>query len=206
MSTPLVVMIPVKRWDRAKSRLTTPGGDAIDRRVLAEAFARDAIAAALTCPHVSAVYVITDQPGFVPSGTTVLPDEGAGDLNAAITRAEVRVRTAHPDAPIAAMCADLPCLLPDDLEAAAIEASGSSAERVFTADAAGTGTTMLIALPGRSLDPHFGPGSAAHHTASGAAPLSAIAPTLRRDVDTTADLATAVALGVGPHTTAVLGH
>lgn len=206
MSIPLILLIPVKRWDRAKSRLAPSGGDVIDRRVLAEAFARDAVAAAIACPRVDAVYVVTDQPGFVPSGTAVLPDEGEGDLNLAITRAEARVRTAHPDSTVAAMCADLPCLRPDDLELAIDEAVGSATDRAFVADAAGTGTTLLIALPGQALGPLFGPGSATLHAGSGATPLSAAAPTLRRDVDTTTDLAAAVTLGVGPHTAAVLGR
>ena len=205
MSTPLVLLIPVKRWDRAKSRLSPAAGGAIDRRVLAEAFARDATTAAIACPRVGAVYVVTDQPGFVPAGAAVLPDEGAGDLNHAITQAEVRVRETHPGAAIAAMCADLPCLRAEDLSLAIDAALDSAGGRAFVADADGTGTTLLLAQPGHLLAPLFGPGSAARHAASGAAPITAGVPTLRRDVDTTADLAAAAALGVGPHTATVIG-
>jgi 2-phospho-L-lactate guanylyltransferase len=54
------------------------------------------------------------------------------------------------------------------------------------------------------LDPRFGPGSAAAHAASGARPLHGDWPTLRRDVDTDADLADAARLGLGPRTARLL--
>ena len=40
-------------------------------------------------------------------------------------------------------------------------------ERAFVADADGTGTTLLAALPGVALDPRFGSGSAAAHELAG---------------------------------------
>lgn len=52
-----------------------------------------------------------------------------------------------------------------------------------------------------ALDPQFGPGSAARHTASGAQRLPGAWPTLSRDVDTAADLGEAALLGLGPATT-----
>ncbi len=76
--------------------------------------------------------------------------------------------------------------------------------RVFVADAAGTGTVLLAAAPGAPLEPCFGPGSAAAHAASGAVELTGDWPSLRRDVDTAADLADANTLGVGPRTLAVV--
>ena len=50
---------------------------------------------------------------------------------------------------------------------------------------------MLAAGPGVDLDPHFGAGSARRHEESGAVPVRAALPSLRRDVDTDADLAAA---------------
>ncbi len=76
--------------------------------------------------------------------------------------------------------------------------------RHFLRDAAGTGTVLLTAGPGVPLDPHFGIGSAAAHAASGAVELSGDWPGLRHDVDTAADLSAALALGTGPHTSALL--
>jgi 2-phospho-L-lactate guanylyltransferase len=73
------------------------------------------------------------------------------------------------------------------------------------ADAPGTGTVLLTAPPGVPLDPRFGVGSAAAHRASGAVPLTGPWPSLRRDVDTAADLADAARLGLGPATRALTG-
>ena len=64
---------------------------------------------------------------------------------------------------------------------------------------------MLAAAPGIPLDPRFGVGSALAHQASGAVPIELAAlVSLRRDVDTAADLAHAVQLGVGPRTADVM--
>ena len=59
---------------------------------------------------------------------------------------------------------------------------------------------------GAALEPRFGGGSAARHRASGAVPLDGAWPSLRRDVDTAADLAAALHLGVGAHTRAALAR
>lgn len=75
--------------------------------------------------------------------------------------------------------------------------------RRFVADAPGTGTVLLTTAAGAPLDPRFGPGSAAAHAGSGAVALVGDWHSLRRDVDTPADLAAAAALGLGPHTTAL---
>ena len=70
------------------------------------------------------------------------------------------------------------------------------------ADAAGTGT-VLLAAAGTALLPAFGAGSARRHAESGARRLDGRWPSLRRDVDTVADLAEAVRLGLGRHTAAL---
>ncbi len=97
------------------------------------------------------------------------------------------------------MLADLPCLIAADLEAALMGVE----RRSFVADAAGTGTTLLIAPPGTPLDPRFGVGSAQAHTSSGAVAITADLRSLRLDVDTTDDLAAALRFGVGEHTARV---
>ncbi|MDP9408525.1 MAG: 2-phospho-L-lactate guanylyltransferase, partial [Actinomycetota bacterium] len=67
-----------------------------------------------------------------------------------------------------------------------------------------TGTVLLTAGPGVALEPTYGEGSLARHVALGAARLELDTPGLRRDVDTPADLAEAVGLGLGPATLALL--
>jgi 2-phospho-L-lactate guanylyltransferase len=100
------------------------------------------------------------------------------------------------------LTADLPALRPAELEAA-LRVAASVPGRAFVPDAPGTGTTLLAAPPGVSLDPRFGPESAARHLASRARRLEGDWPSLRRDVDTAADLAEAERLGLGPHTAAL---
>ena len=58
----------------------------------------------------------------------------------------------------------------------------------------------------RRSRPAFGPALARAAPAAGAVELAGELPGLRRDVDDPADLDEAVALGVGPHTAAVLGR
>jgi 2-phospho-L-lactate guanylyltransferase len=217
---PVDLVVPVKELRRAKSRLAPavadlPGGDA-DRarahRALALALARDTLRAARAATRTGRLVVVTGEPAIALGGAGEpredVPDVGGG-LTAALRRgAEHLRRTAErPGAPraVAALQADLPALRPDELDealerAAAVFADG--AERAFVADHAGTGTTLLVAAPGRALRPRFGPGSADAHATSGAVALDGAWPGLRSDVDTTADLGRARDLGAGPETRA----
>jgi 2-phospho-L-lactate guanylyltransferase len=199
MSHTFALLVPVKTLALAKSRLEL--GHEHLRAPLMRAFALDAIETATRTGSVGRVYVVTDEPGFEVGGAVRLPDEGDGDLNRALVHASLRVRLLEPTWGVAAMCADLPCVSDDDLQTAL--ASGLS-PRWFVADAAGSGTTLLAAAPGTDLDPHFGAESARRHERSGAMPVRAQVETVRRDVDTEGDLASARVLGVGPRTTAVL--
>jgi 2-phospho-L-lactate guanylyltransferase len=188
------LLVPIKDGGGAKSRLGV-GEDRLRARLMA-AFAADSVAAALACRDVE-VFVVGDAQALAWLGVAVLPDEGQGDLNRALARAAERV--AHPDRGVAAMLADLPCLLTADLASAVGEATG----RAYVADAAGTGTTLLIAPSGTPLDPRFGAGSAHAHAISGATAIEAELRSLRLDVDTTDDLAAALRFGVGEHTARV---
>lgn len=212
------LVVPVKRLDVAKSRLDV--GDDRLRRLLVEAFARDVLAAAGSTPAVSVLAVVSDDDLLGPGDadaqgspvTVRLPDEGGGDLNRAISAAVARLADSQAHASydaVAVLCADVPCVRPAGL-AAALDAV-AAAGRGFIADAQGTGTTLLGATLPLALDPHFGPGSAARHLASGAGDVTAsvdpaVLATVRRDVDTAEDLAAAHDLGPGEHTTRVLAQ
>jgi 2-phospho-L-lactate guanylyltransferase len=202
VTTPrFTLLVPVKEGAGAKTRLDAGDGDA--RADLMAAFARDAITAAQGSPLVE-VYVVGHAAALDVTldglDVTVLPDEGHGDLNRALVAAAER--TSRPDRGVAALLADLPCLRTADLESALEEALASGGRR-FVADAAGTGTTLLVAETGTRLDPRFGAGSAAAHAASGAVAILGDLESLRLDVDTTADLDRAVRFGVGTHTAGV---
>jgi 2-phospho-L-lactate guanylyltransferase len=199
-----VIALPLKRLARAKSRLVLPAGV---RASVALAMALDTAAAALDCPVVSAVLVICDDdaaPSFEGLGCRVLLDPGRGDLNEVLGAARQVARAVAPTSAFASLVADLPALRPGDLAAALVEAGRHA--RSFVPDAAGTGTTLLAALPGAVYAPSYGTASAHRHRAGGATPLELPASSpLRRDVDTLTDFGRASASGVGPRTARLLG-
>jgi 2-phospho-L-lactate guanylyltransferase len=201
-----VVVVPVKRLERAKTRLSTR--TASQRRALALAFALDTVRAAVACEPVRGVLVVTDddevRDAVTRLGGTWVPDEPDNGLNAALSHGADHVRRTSPEVGVAVLAADLPALRGEELSRALTAASGVA--RGFISDAGGTGTTLLTARPGVELDPRFGPRSRAAHVASGAVALEVgPVPGLRRDVDTEVDLWDAGRLGLG-HATAALVH
>jgi 2-phospho-L-lactate guanylyltransferase len=196
------VVVPVKRLRAAKTRLQDARRAPADHAALALALAMDTVRAAAGCPDVARVVVVTDDAEAGRAVRTldavVVRDEPDDGLNAALAHGADAARQIAPDDGVAVLSADLPALRPAELGAALAAAAATA--RAFVPDAAGTGTTLLAAGPGTALDPRYGPGSRAVHRASGAVELAGDWPSLRRDVDTAADLAAAAALGVGPAT------
>lgn len=197
-----VVVVPVKPPAVGKSRLAGLGAES--RRSLAAAFALDTVTACLATPLVAHVLAVTDDARFARelagAGCSVIPDGPSGDLNASLRLAAAEARRRWPGLRVAAVCADLPALLPGDLDRALGEAAGRPAS--FVADAAGVGTTFYSADPD-AFTPCFGPGSRAAHLATGAAEIGDSLVTLRADVDNLDDLDRARSLGLGPHTAAL---
>lgn len=205
------VVLPVKRLAVAKSRLRG-ALDGVPHEELALALARDTVAAALACPLVAEVVVVTSDPAAtaalgalgartVADPELTAPELGAPEvsgLNAAVAHGAATVDAGRP---VAALTADLPALRPAELTTALD--TGGAAARWFVPDAAGTGTVLLAAAVGTALRPGFGTGSAVRHQQSGAVRRGGAWPTLRRDVDTAADLADAARLGLGRHTAAL---
>lgn len=199
------VVVPVKRLSLAKSRLVAYGDTA--RRELALAFACDVVAAAAGCAVVAEVLVVTDDAEacriLTGLGARVVPDGPDRGLNPALAHGAELLRSGDSAWGVVTVSSDLPALRPADLATAlaAVPAHG----RAFVADSAGSGTTLLAAAPPADLQPAYGPGSRERHLSSGAVELAGTAA-LRRDVDTPADLREAAALGVGPHTAAVVAR
>ena len=199
-----VVLLPVKPPARGKSRLEV---DPARRRMLAAAFALDTARACLAAARVSAVLAVTDDAHFADdlraAGCETIPDGVAGDLNESLRQAAAEAARRWPDAVPVAVCADLPALLPGDLDAALTDASAASptgrAVAAFVADHDGVGTTLYTA-DHDAFVPHFGGGSRQAHLDAGAREITVPADTLRLDVDDRAALAEAVTLGVGAHT------
>ncbi|WZH38501.1 MAG: 2-phospho-L-lactate guanylyltransferase [Microbacterium enclense] len=207
MSTPEIrdgwfVVVPVKPAALGKTRLTVATSD---REALARAIALDTIAAVASTARVTRVLVVTDdaevrtQVAQWPAVDVIAEGDVRG-LDAAIA---LGADAAGVGAARAALLGDVPALRPHDLEAALTLAG--DVERGLVSDAEGTGSTLVTARPGAVWVSAFGADSAARHRLLGCTDLAVPREsTLRRDVDTAAQLAEAVALGVGPRTAAVL--
>ncbi|MET8702136.1 2-phospho-L-lactate guanylyltransferase [Kitasatospora sp. NPDC058032] len=198
------LVLPLKRLDRAKSRLAPFAGP--HRPDLALSFALDTVTAALATAEVGRVLVVTRDTAagdrLAALGALVVDDEPGDGLNEALAHGAAAALVLAPRAPLAALSADLPALRPAELGRVlgAVPATG----RAFLPDAPGLGTTLLACAPGSPLAPAFGDGSRARHAAGGARELRLPdVESVRRDVDTGEDLAQALALGVGPHTRAL---
>lgn len=197
-------MVPVKRLAVAKSRLRG-ALTGVPHEELALALAADTLRAVLACPAVAEALVVTDDARVAAAardaGARVLPDEPDAGLNAAFRHGAATAAAGW----VAGITADVPALRPAELAGALLAAqNGRQGVRRFLPDAPGGGTVLLTAGPGVPLDPRFGVGSAVAHAASGALPLDGDWPSLRRDVDTAADLAAAARLGLGPRTAALV--
>lgn len=195
------VLVPIKAPAIAKSRLSSLGDEV--RRALVTAFATDTITTALESPHVGLVLAVTDDhvlaTGLADLGAQVIPDGATDDLNGSLVQAAAELSRRRPELRIAAICADLPALREAELSQLLLSAPDDRA--AFVADAQGVGTTVLLAPSVEQFDPRFGPGSRAAHLHAGAHEIDlSDVPSLRRDVDTTADLLDAIRLGVGGRT------
>ncbi|MBO3746309.1 2-phospho-L-lactate guanylyltransferase [Streptosporangiaceae bacterium NEAU-GS5] len=197
------IVVPVKVLLKAKTRLAGAAGP--HRSDLAVAVAADTVAAALACPLVARVVVVTADP--VPArvlgdlGAVVVDDPLQG-LNAALRRGAAEAVRLAPGDPVGALQADLPALRPAELAEAL--AAAAEFDQAFVPDAADVGTTFYGVRPGVAFQPRFGGESRARHLAGGAKELDlpGIA-SVRRDVDTVEDLRQALHLGAGIRTAEV---
>ncbi|GHH70453.1 2-phospho-L-lactate guanylyltransferase [Streptosporangium violaceochromogenes] len=200
------LIVPVKTLIAAKTRLARAAGP--HRAELAVAIACDTVEAALRCPGVAGVVVVTGDPVAAEAlgavGARVTGDPEAG-LNAALRHGALEAVRLAPGTPVGALQADLPALRPAEL--ARVLAAAAEYDRAFLPDAAEVGTTFYGVGPGVPFVPAFGGESRERHLRRG---VKEICPpetaSVRRDVDTPDDLRAALALGVGPRTLAVAGR
>jgi 2-phospho-L-lactate guanylyltransferase len=191
-----VLVVPVKHASRGKSRLAGVLSDD-DRAALARAMALDTVEAALAAAGVDQVIVVSadevvttalhrvDRVWLLPEPAVVA---GRDRLNTAVDVGIVEARRRWPAAGVAVLLADLPLLVPVELEVALHTAAQH--ERSLVVDWQGTGTTLLAARPGVELTPAFGARSAAAHEAAGHLRIDLVVGSgLRRDVDLPGDLA-----------------
>lgn len=204
-STACAAVVALKDLDQAKSRFGEV--PAALRERLALLMLVDTVHALADTVH--QIVIVTSVPGVgalleaygcLGRGAAVefLADPGEG-LNAAFTAGAERLRERGVRRVIA-MMADLPALRPESVRR--LVAATTEPGRHFVPDAAGSGTTTLVATD-VALEPAFGPDSAARHRTDGAQPWDAPAD-LRLDVDQVSDLAAASELGVGAATSPLL--
>jgi 2-phospho-L-lactate guanylyltransferase len=189
------LVVPIKMLERAKTRLrgVVPAHEHAD---LVLALLLDTVTAALAADAVRRVLVICEDEripvALAGTGVECVDERGLPGLNAALAYGAELLR--EPSRVVGALQADLPALRPADLTAAVDEAAG---RRAHCADRQNTGTTLLLTAPGEPLNPRFGPGSSAAHTATGAVRVGVSRASLRCDVDTEVDLVMAADLGLG---------
>jgi 2-phospho-L-lactate guanylyltransferase len=189
-----LAILPVKRFELAKTRLADALANGVRRR-LAEAMVADVLDALLACGSLDGVVVVTNERSIatlaLAAGATVLPDPRESGQSAAAL-----VGIAHA---LAAACERV-LLVPGDCPAVDAETlralldGGASAPAVtIVADRHGSGTNALLLAPPDVIEPGFGPGSFERHRqrahAAGAAWQAAALPALLLDVDTPEDLA-----------------
>ncbi|MCG5214470.1 2-phospho-L-lactate guanylyltransferase [Streptosporangium sp. KLBMP 9127] len=198
------IVVPVKTLVAAKTRLAAAAGP--HRSRLAVAVACDTVSAALACPLVARVIVVTADPAaagpLAALGADVVTDPDRG-LNTALRAGAAHAVRLAPGDPVAALQADLPALRPAEL--ATVLTAAAEFDQSFLPDAADVGTTFYGVRPGLPFTPGFGGESRARHLSGGAKELCPQGvDSVRRDVDTPDDLRIAIALGLGPHTSAVV--
>ena len=197
------VVVPVKGGPLAKSRLDLPREA---RAALADAFARDTVAAVAAGMPGTPVLVVTSDAGVAQwaaaDGHVVVDDPGAG-LDAAVA-AGVAAARARGARAVAVVLGDHPALRPQEVRAALAAAGAHPASVVPDA---GSGGTALVTLPASGVvRTAFGAGSAAAHVRLGFVCLDLDLPGLRVDVDDAASLAAAVDLGLGSHSRTALAR
>jgi 2-phospho-L-lactate guanylyltransferase len=195
------VIVPVKPWRLAKSRLQLDRGA---REALARAFALDVLAALVDAAGVETIVLVSAEEDLRRAarglGVELLADRplrSLDPLNDAIATGRHWAAQRRPTSPVAALVSDLPTLTGKVVTTALALAGDHSAS--FVPDACGSGTTMAASTEPGSLVTAFGPASARRHAELGLTSLVEADPRIRRDVDDTTDLEAADTLGLGRH-------
>ncbi len=193
-------ILPVKRFDRAKSRLGESVAETLRDR-LARAMVADVLEALSRSSAIELTYVVSREQTVAQAahehGALVVADDAERGQSAAVM---LGVRRALADGFERVLCipGDCPALDPRELDAllasdAGAGESASAARVVIVPDRHGAGTNGLLLCPPDAIEPSFGPDSCERHRAlalaAGASCRVDHTPSLLLDVDTGADLA-----------------
>ncbi|MFT4036139.1 MAG: 2-phospho-L-lactate guanylyltransferase [Patulibacter sp.] len=189
---PAVAIVPVKRLDAAKSRLSG-ALDAAERRALMLAMLADVLMNLRRCSAIARVVVVTDDREVrhraIAEGADVVADDDAGSHSAAALRGIAA--TVTPQDRVLLAPGDCPLLRVEELDELL---ATPQPPVVVIPDRHGQGTNALLLDPPDAIDPSFGDGSCARHLAAahsaGLGGTVLVVPSLALDVDTPDDLAT----------------
>jgi 2-phospho-L-lactate guanylyltransferase len=180
-----VAILPVKSFGRAKQRLT---GGFSNRPELAAAMVADVLAALAQVPELDEVIVVTAQAGASGEGVTVVHDPVEAGQSAAALRG-IDAALERGAERVLLVPGDCPTLDPRQVSALLAHREGV----VIVPDRHGQGTNALLLTPPDVMEPSFGDGSFARHSAraraAGAGLKVADVRSLGLDIDTPDDLA-----------------
>lgn len=190
-----VAILPIKRFERAKTRLDVPGREEIAADMVIRVL--DALAASAALDH---VLVVTGDPIAVSHAAErgfEVVDEPALAGHSAAAALGVERAVALGAQRVLLVPGDCPLLTGADVDA--LLARHAEPGVVVVPDRHGTGTNALLLSPPHAIAPAFGEGSRARHerlaAEAGAACAIDAVPALLLDVDTVDDLAAARAAG-----------
>lgn len=205
----VVVVLPVKRFDLAKSRLGDGGLRPSDRVALATGMLTDVLETLKLTENVDDVVVVTREPNAEvlarTYGDQVIPDTPEDGHSEAAQRGidwALEQGAFH----VLLLPGDAPLLDPAEIDAL-VEHLSDEPEVVIVPDRHGDGTSALFLTPPDVIAPSFGPSSRTRHEQlareAGASVRVREVPSLAHDVDTTDDLDALVAvLDAAPRKTA----
>lgn len=186
-------ILPIKPFDDAKERLAT-GLDSGQRKLIAEAMARDVVAALGRCRRLDGVVVVSAEPkAHEIAGEladAIVPDNREG--HSAAAGLGVAWAIEHGFERVVMVPGDCPLLDSDELDDLLDDSAQQRLDFVVVPDRMGSGTNALVIRPPDSIASSFGPGSRERHLALGLAAGRRTAavevPTLALDLDTAEDL------------------
>jgi 2-phospho-L-lactate/phosphoenolpyruvate guanylyltransferase len=207
-------ILPVKRFSRAKQRLSASVADGV-REELARAMVADVMLALAQTAAIERTILVTREHAVaaaVREHEPVVLDDPAESGQSAAASLGVRHALAAGFERVLCVPGDCPALDPEELE----DLLGAESRGVvIVPDRHGAGTNGLLLCPPDAIEPAFGPGSCERHRglarAAGVAVRVERPSSLLLDVDTGADLAAlrerlGADDGRARHTRAVLGQ
>lgn len=189
--TGLRVILPVKPFDEAKSRLASVLSRDERQSLARQLFLRSLRVIGKVVPSESVLVVSRDSEALRLAselGAETLIEAGSG-LNPALSQA-IQHLLAKETASVLIIAADLPLLGSEDV--ASLVAVGSQDQFVLAPDRVAAGTNALLLRPPDLLQVAFGPGSFPRHQelgrAAGSEPRIIDLPGLAFDLDSPSDL------------------